>query len=128
MTTCFPLEVVKTRMQVQGASENTGRYGIWSLRRIVAEEGLRGLYRGYYVSLTCIPLFHTIYFPLYEKVKLHFKNDHGWDENSFKLYSLSAGISGLFCNVITNPFWVVRTRMQAEIFRSMCEDHYNLKY
>jgi hypothetical protein len=48
---------------------------------------------------------------LYERSKIHFKETYGWADESFKLYSVSAGISGLFCNVVTNPFWVVRTRM-----------------
>lgn len=76
-------------------------------------------YIGYSISVFCIPLFHTIYFPLYESTKLYFKHTYDWHDNSFKLYSVSAGISGLFCNIVTNPFWVVRTRMQAEIFRSL---------
>lgn len=74
---------------------------------------------GYSVSVFCIPLFHTLYFPLYENTKIFFKEKYGWKDNSFKLYSVSAGICGLLCNIATNPFWVVRTRMQAEIFRSI---------
>lgn len=73
-------------------------------------------------------MFHTIYFPLYEKCKLYFKEKYNWHEESFSLYSASAGISGLFCNVVTNPFWVVRTRMQAEIFRSASQEHYERVY
>ena len=46
---------------------------------------------GYTVSVFCIPLFHTIYFPIYEKQKLLYKDNFEWDENSFKLYALSAG-------------------------------------
>lgn len=80
------------------------------------------------MSVFCIPLFHTLYFPLYEKSKLFFKDKYGWADDSFRLYSVSAGLSGLFCNVVTNPFWVVRTRMQAEIFRSNCEHHYKRTY
>jgi len=34
-----------------------------------------------------------------------------WHEGDFYLYSFSAGIAGITCNVITNPFWLVRTRM-----------------
>jgi hypothetical protein len=73
-------------------------------------------------------LFHTIYFPLYEQCKLYFKRKYDWRDDSFKLYSVSAGLSGLFCNVVTNPFWVVRTRMQAEIFRSASQKHYERMY
>lgn len=83
---------------------------------------------GYSISVFCIPLFHTIYFPLYENLKLYFKRQYDWHDNSFKLYSVSAGLSGLFCNIVTNPFWVVRTRMQAEIFRNIETGHYDLTY
>lgn len=87
------------------------KYGISSLKNVIKEEGIRGLYRGYSVSVFCIPLFHTLYFPIYEHQKLYFAKKYGWNENSFRLYSLSAGSAGLFCNIVTNPFWVVRTRM-----------------
>ena len=89
------------------------------------EEGVRGLFRGYTISLFCTPFFHTLYFPLYEAIKDQFKQNFGWQEGNNKLYSISAGIAGITCNIITNPFWVVRTRMQAEIFRSMCEESYS---
>ncbi len=85
-------------------------------------------YVGYSVSVFCIPLFHTLYFPLYERCKNYFHTQYKWPEESFRLYSVSAGLSGLFCNIVTNPFWVVRTRMQAEIFRCMNQDHYERMY
>ena len=78
---------------------------------------MQGLFRGYYISAFCTPFFHTLYFPLYEGIKLRCKSQFGWEEGDFYLYSLSAATAGLSCNVITNPFWMVRTRMQAEIFR-----------
>lgn len=100
---------------------NQNKYSSLSISHILQEEGFLGLYRGnfksyklflgYSVSVFCIPLFHTIYFPLYENTKIYFKENYDWKENSFKLYSVSAGICGLFCNIVTNPFWVVRTRM-----------------
>jgi len=89
---------------------------------------MKGLFRGYSISAFCTPFFHTLYFPLYEKAKQKAKENFGWQEGSFKLYSLSASAAGITCNIITNPFWLVRTRMQAEIFRSMCEHNYNSKY
>jgi len=76
------------------------------LLSIIGEEGIRGLYRGYTISIVTIPMFHTIYFPIYEKVKQKFREEKGWDPHSFKLFSVSAGISGFTCNVLTNPFWV----------------------
>ena len=86
------------------------------------------MFRGYTISAFCTPFFHTLYFPLYEAIKDFCKMKYGWHDNDFKLYSVSASIAGITCNIITNPFWVVRTRMQAEIFRTLCDKNYNTKY
>jgi hypothetical protein len=45
-----------------------------------------------------------------------------------KLNATSAGIGGLISNVLTNPLWVMRTRMQAEIFRGTSEAQYKSMY
>ena len=73
-------------------------------------------------------MFHAMYFPLYESFKGYFRDTLNLKEGSFSLYGLSAVFSGVIINCITNPFWMVRTRMQAEIFRSMSEDNYRSKY
>lgn len=127
VTCCYPLEVIKTRMHIQG-SLGVHDVSMRSIVTIAKSEGIKGLYRGYYISAICTPLFHTLYFPLYEKIKNNFKDSLEWEEGSFALYSISAGIAGLTCNIITNPFWLVRTRMQAEIFRSQCENNYKRQY
>lgn len=69
-----------------------------------------------------------MYFPIYEIVKKRLKNDLGWQEQQVRLYSLSAGISGAACNILTNPLWVVRTRMQSEILKNSSEEHFKRKY
>jgi solute carrier family 25 folate transporter 32 len=103
-------------------------HGLSTIHETIRLEGIRGVFRGWTISAFCTPFFHTLYFPLYESIKGNFKAHYGWQENSFKLYSASASIAGITCNIITNPFWVVRTRMQAEIFRSMCDKTYESKY
>lgn len=95
---------------------------------LYAQEGVNGLFRGYYISAFCTPMFHTIYFPLYEGIKSQMQSRFGWKEGEFKLYSLSAAMAGMTCNFITNPFWMVRTRMQAEIFRNASEANYKKQY
>ena len=81
--------------------EHTG-YSMRSLKSVLDHEGYKGLYRGkskvrkgawppfqssqiielvfigYSVSVFCIPLFHTIYFPLYEECKIYFSKKYGW--------------------------------------------------
>ena len=66
-----------------------------AFRSIWAEEGLRGLFRGYRVTAVCVPLFHSLYFPLYETLK-----------HRTQSFALAAAVSGAVCNIITNPFWV----------------------
>jgi len=73
-------------------------------------------------------MFHGLYFPLYESFKTLFRDNFNLEEGSFKLYGASAVLSGIIINCITNPFWLVRTRMQAEIFRSLSDENYRSKY
>jgi solute carrier family 25 folate transporter 32 len=103
-------------------------YSLSRISGIYKNEGFKGMYRGLSISIVCIPLFHSLYFPLYEGAKEFLSENYGMESNSFKLYALSAGWSGLICNVLTNPMWVVRTRMQAEIFRSESDHHFKRKY
>ena len=89
---------------------------------------MRGLYRGYSVTAFCTPLNNCIYFPIYESFKDFYRESLDLQEGSFSLYGLSAVCSGVITNIIMNPCWMVRTRMQAEVFRSMNEKNYKAKY
>jgi len=73
-------------------------------------------------------MFHAMYFPMYEKFKGIFRTNFELEEGSFQLYACSATVSGIISNCITNPFWMVRTRMQAEVFRSMSEKDFKARY
>mmetsp|Transcript_5426 Transcript_5426/g.8403 ORF Transcript_5426/g.8403 Transcript_5426/m.8403 type:complete len:87 (+) Transcript_5426:209-469(+) len=85
---------------------------------------MRSMYRGFTISVFCIPLFNAIYFPVYEMLKKQFREKLGWTDDQARLYSLSAGLAGVCCNLMTNPLWLVRTRMQAEIFCTSSEEMY----
>jgi hypothetical protein len=45
-----------------------------------------------------------------------------------KLYAVSAGLAGTTCNVLSNPLWMVRVRMQSEIFNNPCMIDFRKKY
>lgn len=45
-----------------------------------------------------------------------------------KLYALSAGLAGTTCNILTNPLWMVRVRMQSEIFNNSSMENFNKKF
>ena len=128
ITLLYPLEVMKTRIQIQGAINAKQSYSLRSIFNVAKNEGAVSLYRGFSISLVSIPVFNTIYFPIYELTKNKLKDRFGWQQNEVQLYALSAGIAGTICNFITNPLWVVRTRMQSEIFNNMSTEHFNKKY
>ena len=86
------------------------------------------MYRGYSVSIFCIPVFNTIYFPLYEYTKKEVESKTQIKKGDVKLYALSAGLAGTTCNILSNPLWMVRVRMQSEIFNNPCMDQFRKKY
>ena len=69
-TIFVPTDVIKERLQVQGAASGYNYRGSWdALRQILAQEGARGLYRGYGASLLSYGPFSALYFAFYEHLK-----------------------------------------------------------
>ncbi len=113
---CAPLDVAKVRLQIQG-SLGIHKYGggtVSVLRTIYGEEGIRGVFRGVGPAMLTVPLFWGVYWPFYDNTK-------AWVRKSFPEWSqpsvhfLSAVSAGIVGDIITNPFWVPRTRIQTLI-------------
>jgi len=107
-----PLDVVKTRQQVQAP----GARSVWdTVLHVAKEEGARGFYRGLAPSLLTVPLFWGVYFPIYGAVKA--KLSYATSERSGAAawqhahHVIAAVIAGAASDTVTNPLWVVRTRM-----------------
>ena len=86
-----------------------------AVRTIVKEEGFGGLYVGIFPTLLTVPLFWSIYWSTYT----HFKSSYQEklpDSPPFVHHILSAISAGAIGDVVTNPLWVTRTRMQTLIF------------
>lgn len=68
-----PLDVVRTRLQVQGALHNAAMPAysgiVGTLSRIQREEGIRGWFRGFAPAILTVPVFWSLYFPLYDRLK-----------------------------------------------------------
>lgn len=115
-----PLDVAKTRLQAQGLSSSKKYHGITgTLNTILKDEGVKGLYRG--IVPIIMGYFPTwmIYFTVYEKAKLYypklFQNQFGHNNhNEFFVHSLSAFTAGSVSTSITNPIWVVKTRLMLQ--------------
>jgi len=115
-----PLDVAKTRLQAQGLSNSKKYIGIsGTLNTILTEEGVKGLYRGLVpIILGYFPTW-MIYFSVYEKAKLTypklFTNHYGQNNYSeFLIHSLSAFTAGSVSTTLTNPIWVVKTRLMLQ--------------
>ena len=119
---CAPLDLVRTRLQVAGAIENKVSQPpqiLKSLHEIYRSDGARGCFRGLGATLATVPLFWGMYFPMYETFKsrlLDATRESGDGGNNHQaLVHLSSAISaGAIADVICNPLFVIRVRMQTE--------------
>ena len=105
----------QVRQQAQGSLHGKKRYkgALQTFQNILEVEGPRGLFKGMGTALINVPLFWGIYWSGYEYMKLYFQQ-----ETNLILpvqHILSATTAGAFADVISNPFWVVRTRIQTQI-------------
>ncbi|KAK2516748.1 solute carrier family 25 member 33 [Columba guinea] len=130
--TC-PLEVVKTRLQssqltlrplclselhlpgmsVRLMNPTPPSPGMLKLMRAILEkEGIRSLFRGLGPNLVGVAPSRAIYFAAYSGVKERL--NAVLVPESKKVHMLSAACAGITSSTLTNPIWLVKTRMQLE--------------
>ncbi|KAI1494959.1 folate transporter/carrier [Biscogniauxia mediterranea] len=122
IVTC-PLDVIKTKLQAQGgfAPVSKGRHvghqrvysGLLGTARVIyREDGLRGMYRGLGpIILGYLPTW-AVWFTVYNKSKKFMaeQNLH----NQFVINFWSSIIAGASSTVVTNPIWVIKTRLMSQ--------------
>ena len=80
-----------------------------TFRNIVREEGFRGLYRSYPITVSMNIPFASCVVCCNENLKTVVRP---WErQNSYIWYFLCAGISGGLAGLMTNPLDVVKTRL-----------------
>jgi solute carrier family 25 folate transporter 32 len=110
---CCPLDVAKVRMQVQGSMGLKKYFGIVSsLRTIYGEEGTRGMFRGLGPALMTVPLFWGIYFYSYDYMKIALSDVEMLQNRTSLKHVCAAVCAGGIGDIISNPLWVLRTRIQ----------------
>ncbi|KAG5492819.1 hypothetical protein JKF63_01399 [Porcisia hertigi] len=129
-----PIDVAKERLQCQPPAL-AGRYtsSLDALKRIVANEGVRGLYKGYASTLASFGPYSAVYFVCYEYFSTLLtqvcatasppptETGRG-SRNQTQLFSsatfavaFGAGAAGnVMASVLTNPLELVKTRMQVQ--------------
>jgi solute carrier family 25 folate transporter 32 len=123
-----PLDVARTRLQLQdtipGLPAEARASGVVSALRIVAaNEGANGLFRGFGATAIVVPLFWATFLSLYELGKAEINRiapeeaDEGKEDGRLHLrraFRQSAAAVGatIVADAVTNPLWLVRTRLQ----------------
>ncbi|EFA84007.1 EF-hand domain-containing protein [Heterostelium album PN500] len=106
----YPLDLIRSRLTVQIHEQKyTGIADAY--RKIVAEEGYRGLYKGLFTSALGVAPYVAINFTTYETLKYFFSKD----KNLTVVNSLIFGaISGATAQTITYPIDLLRRRLQVQ--------------
>ena len=124
-TVVCPLDVLKTRLQVSTARAGGDAYvsTLQSLRSIVRLEGAVGLYRGLTPTIAALLPNWAVYFTAYEFLKARARGGFETATESEFAASLrhmtSAAGAGAATVLVTNPLWVVKTRLQVQHSRAL---------
>ncbi|KAF9541049.1 hypothetical protein EC957_003437 [Mortierella hygrophila] len=109
MALTYPLITISSRLQVQKNKESKDAYknGLDAVKKIIAKEGISGLYSGLDSALFGISLTNYCYYYFYEFTKSVIDK-----AQMSTLESMSAGaVAGAATVMITNPIWVINTRI-----------------
>ncbi|GAB7354422.1 hypothetical protein MBLNU459_g4913t1 [Dothideomycetes sp. NU459] len=116
MALTYPLITLSTRAQVESKKAQTGT--LEAAQRIIAREGVKGLYAGLESALFGITVTNFVYYYWYEWTRSFFlKAAKAANRPGGKLTTLetmaAGAIAGSATVMMTNPIWVVNTRMTA---------------
>merc|ERR1712226_89377 len=113
-----PLDVIKIRWQLQVepisgsfSFQNYGKYNSWSqtIRSIVAEEGIKALWKGHLSGQILTIGYSSIQFTTYK-----FLSGGADYRQNFGVHFLLGGVSGCAATVGTLPIDLIRTRMVSQ--------------
>ncbi|UKZ65724.1 uncharacterized protein TrAtP1_006917 [Trichoderma atroviride] len=131
VVTC-PLDVIKTKLQAQGGFTliDKGRHVghpklynglIGTAKVILREEGIRGLYRGLGpIVLGYLPTW-AVWFTVYNKSKTFL---YQYNENPHIVSFWSSIVAGASSTVVTNPIWVIKTRLMSQSNPNVARGHH----
>ncbi|KAL2338082.1 hypothetical protein Fmac_012528 [Flemingia macrophylla] len=112
-----PVELIKVRLQLQytGHMTESEKGPIRLAKSIWRKEGLRGLYRGFGVTVMRDAPAHGLYFWSYEYIReqLH-PGCRKSGEESLNTMLIAGGFAGVASWISCYPFDVVKTRLQAQ--------------
>jgi len=115
MVLTYPLITLSTRSQVE--SKRAQSTVADAVRKIIAREGVSGLFAGLESAVFGISVTNFVYYYWYEWSRTAFEKAALKAGRSSKLTTIESMIAGAIAGsatvLITNPIWVVNTRMTA---------------
>eukprot|EP01122_Echinamoeba_exundans_P005848 TRINITY_DN1601_c0_g1_i2.p1 TRINITY_DN1601_c0_g1~~TRINITY_DN1601_c0_g1_i2.p1 ORF type:complete len:336 (-),score=30.45 TRINITY_DN1601_c0_g1_i2:296-1303(-) len=112
----YPLDLIKTRFQVHdGMRTNLPRYNniFHAFRHIYRSEGIIGFYAGVTPAIVGSAVAWAAYMFTYAEIKDYLQ---ARGEKLKTRHIMVAGISaGAVTALVTNPIWVIKTRMQIQL-------------
>jgi solute carrier family 25 (mitochondrial folate transporter), member 32 len=127
---CAPLDLMRTRMQVWGDIQKKSGGNVSdgpkaAFTQIIEKEGWKGMFRGLGMTLITVPVFWGIYFPLYDQTKHYLGQQYPPEVYGFSpswIHMSSAVFTGAVADLICNPLFVVRTRLQTQALHQLLEE------
>lgn len=112
-----PLDVLKTRLQAQDGVR--GQLPVYrgaadALRQMWRVEGWRSLYAGLTPALVGAGVSWGIYFAGYNRAKARYQRRAGDQKLGPQMHLLAAAEAGALACCLTNPIWVVKTRLELQ--------------
>lgn len=131
---CHPLDIVKTILQVNDGRKTRDYLSMGSKSQYIPilssflyngykSEGLKLFYRGLSANVLASMVSWGSYFTLYAICKNHIFSISSQSTVSFWEYFASSCISGAITLVVTNPLWLIKTRLLLQSNTS--KYHYN---
>lgn len=114
MALTYPLITLSTRAQVE--SKRAESRFLEAVQNIVAREGISGLYSGLSSALFGISITNFVYYYWYEWTRAFFENAAVRSGRASKKLTtvesmLAGALAGSATVILTNPIWVVNTRV-----------------
>ncbi|KAI0198644.1 mitochondrial RNA-splicing protein MRS3 [Astrocystis sublimbata] len=124
-TVMYPVDAIKTRMQIISPSASTAYKGmIQSTMRIASAEGVMNLWRGMSSVVVGAGPAHAVYFATYEAVK-HVMGGNKTGVHHPLASATSGACATIASDALMNPFDVIKQRMQMQnsktMYRSMTD-------
>ena len=113
-------EVIKTRMQTSSYG-NVAQSSFSVLRLVLRNQGLRGLYQGFCITVTREIPFTSLQFPLYEFLKQRLSIRVGRNPLYAHEAAVCGSIAGGVAAALTTPLDVLKTRVMLDLrVRYLC--------